>query len=188
MIHKLLLLFFFFFIGWIFPPVFAPAGFSVMGLLIAQGFPNVLLVIIIALAMITSYLPLWWLAGKILYKHKKENLTKIKVAKKKHKETFIRNVYDTISEIIRTALHSEQFRKLTEYLESKTGKWILFSIMVFLCTPILSNVIAVLILRKRISLKRLMLIASIGETIGAFAFVYGGIVIKWITQIVIQSF
>lgn len=189
MTHKLLLMFFFFFIGWMFPPVLAPAGLSIMGLLIAQGFPNIILVIIISVAMITSYLPIWWLAGKILYKHKKEDRLALKKQKQKnHKDAFLKKMYESASQIVNDALHSQQFKKLTEYFESKTGKWILFSVMVFLCTPIVSNVIAVLILRKRISLKRMLLVASVGETIGAFTFVYGGIVVKWITQIVIQNF
>lgn len=161
-----------------------------MGILIAQGFPSVLLVFIIALAMVTSYVPIWWLAEKILHKHKKGDQPKSQVSDQgnREKESFIGKMRQSISEIVCTALHSEQFMKLTGYLESKTGKWILFSVMVFLCTPIVSNVIAVLILRKRVPLKRLLLIASIGETIGSFAFVYGGIVIKWITQLLIQTF
>ena len=179
---KVILLFLLFFIGWIFPPVFLPASLTTMGVLIAQGFPTVLLVLIVSLGIVTGYLPMWWLVGKIFYKKErpKEHTT--------NKRTFFRKIYGSVHEIVHTAHNSKQFKILTEYLETKTGKIILFCLMVLLCTPIFSNIIAVLILRKRISLKRMILIASIGETIGAIALVYGGIIVKWITQLVIQTF
>lgn len=177
---EIVLLFLFFFIMWIFPPVFAPAGLSIMGIMIGQSFPSLLLTLVILLAMLSSYLPIWWLAGKVLHK-KEPHLTN------REQKSFFPRLYDSLKGTIQTGYESEQFRKLNQYLETKNGKILLFCIMIILCSPIIPKIIAVLILRKKVSLRRFILVASIGQTLGSFAIVYGGLIIKWITQSIIQT-
>lgn len=97
-------------------------------------------------------------------------------------KSFLGKLYQSLADIVQNALKSDQYKKLTKYLDTKTGKWIVFGVQVLLCSPIASNVIAVLILRNKISLKRLLLVATIGESLGAITFVYGGVLVKCFTN------
>lgn len=190
MVKQLLLLFFLFFIAWTFPPLFGVAGLSLMGVLLAQDVPSIVLVLVIALGTLASYLPVWYIISEV-----QKRIQKRRERREKRKEDLLlekpkqgvwRRSIAYVTDRVHKAHDSKEFKRFSSFMDSKTGKYVTFAAAVILCSPLGSNFIAVLILRKRMSKKQIFSAGLVGETVGAFAFVYGGFFINHLIRLWIK--
>lgn len=188
--EKLLLLFFLFFISWMIPPVLGTAGLSLMGVLLAQDVSGVVLTLVIALGTIASYIPIWYFVGFIQKRIQQKREKKESVSFEKEddplddqKKGVLKRIYEFFVETFHKAHETKEFKKLSSFMETKTGKYVAFGGAVLLCSPLGSNFISMLILRKRMSVKIIVPAVLVGETLGAIAFVYGGTLVKHVASL-----
>ncbi len=113
-----------------------------------------------------GYVPLRFLVDYFLKKILNHNPQKTKeeiedniVSSKKAEKGNILYVF------IKKASSSVQYKKFTIFMDSKTGKWVAFFIAVALCTPIVTDVMAVVLLKGKISLKMFLLAGFIAKAL-----------------------
>lgn len=76
--------------------------------------------------------------------------------------------------IIKKSLSSRQYRRFSAFMDTKLGRWLTFLLAIFLCAPIVSDVIAVLLLRGKMSLRLFLVAGFIAKFLTIFPIVFLG--------------
>ncbi len=66
---------------------------------------------------------------------------------------------------IKKTLSASQYKKFARFMDQKAGRIVTFLIAIFLCAPIVSDLIAVLLLKWKISLRTLLLAGFIAKAL-----------------------
>lgn len=164
--------------GWIFPPAFAPIQFSLIGSLLLKWLNPWLVGIVTVIFATISYVPLWILIDYLFKKASKEDAAQDEdwiddgiIASKKAEQENIVYV------LIKKTFSATQYKKFALFMDQKTGKIVVFLIAIFLCAPIVSDLMAILLLRWKLSLKIFLVAGFIAKALVIFPLVLLG---EWV--------
>ena len=146
------------FVSPVFPPVFIPITYTLIGIRLVQGAGPIAMSLSTVIPAAVSSIIIWLLYGyvhkKLLaFKHKRNHEDRISRLEKKF-ATYIEN---------RSRL-SKLNKKITNYLETKNSKLVLFLLTIVAIDSAIPDIIAIGIVRKRLPFVLFILAAIIGKS------------------------